>query len=263
MNAQQWLDQFRGELDRHKLPPLYSERLLSELSDHITDFLEDPMSTEALDRPNASRTLGRPAEVAQTAASEYRQRKFLGRHPLLGFVALPIVTLPVLWAVTVFTFAMVAKLCGFGSNGTLSTAELPPWVNYSLATVVFGLVLVPIALAAWLFCYVARSSGVTTKWPLIACLILAVIGSPAFLDVALPGTNQRGLLHDTQFCGKSARTKRPPRRRDHGHGFRPVEASSLVADRAVLCAAGDLRHRGISRSGDPPPHLRCKGARRG
>jgi hypothetical protein len=51
-----------------------------------------------------------------------------------------------------------------------------------------------------LFCRVARSSGAPWKWPLVACVILAVIGSAAFLDVALPGTNQRGLLHNTRFA---------------------------------------------------------------
>ena len=200
MDARHWLREMRSELAKHNLPSLYSERLLSELLDHITDSLEDSMSTDALGRSGAARLLGRPADVAENAVNEFRKRKFLGRHPLLAFVALPIFTLPLLWIVTLATFAIGAKLCGFGSDGTLSTTQLPAWLHSALASLVFSLVLVPIAVSAWLFCRIARSTGAAWKWPLVACAIVAVIGSAAFLDVALPGTNQHGLLHDTRFA---------------------------------------------------------------
>ena len=49
MDAPQWLNELRAELARHNLPPFYVERLVSELSDHFTDFMEDRMSTDAKD----------------------------------------------------------------------------------------------------------------------------------------------------------------------------------------------------------------------
>jgi hypothetical protein len=199
VNARQWLEEVRHELARQKLPSLYAERLLSELSDHITDFLEDPMSTDVLDREALARRLGLPQQIVQSAAVEYPQRKFLGRHPVFGFVALPVVTLIGMWIVAGLAFAIAAKLCGLGTGGGMSTADLPAWANYGLASLVFALVLAPIALAAWLFCRLALRCGVSRKWLLTACVILAVIGGGAFFDVALPGTGQRGLLHKTRF----------------------------------------------------------------
>ncbi|HEY2894336.1 MAG TPA: hypothetical protein VGJ16_08990, partial [Pirellulales bacterium] len=83
MDAQRWLSRFRLELTRHRLPPPYVERLAQELSDHIHDFMEDRMSTDAKDLPRLGRHLGAPSRVATEAAAEYRRGKFAARHPIL------------------------------------------------------------------------------------------------------------------------------------------------------------------------------------
>ncbi len=121
MNAQQWLDQFRGELDRHNLPPLYSERLLSELSDHITDFLEDPMSTDVRNLGHANQLLGVPGEVAAAAAKEFRGGSFFRRHPILSFVVMPIVALPLLWAASILGFIALVALIGYVQGDQAAT----------------------------------------------------------------------------------------------------------------------------------------------
>ena len=83
----------RAELARRKLPPLYVERFVSELSDHLTDWREDRMSTDAKDLHGVFERLGSPGQVAASAAQEYRRARFSRRHPVLMFVVLPLVAL--------------------------------------------------------------------------------------------------------------------------------------------------------------------------
>ena len=86
MDAQQWLNQLQAALARQKLPPFYVERLVAELSDHITDSLEDRMSTDAKDLHGVFQRLGSPSQVASSAAQEYRRAKFSRRHPVLNTI---------------------------------------------------------------------------------------------------------------------------------------------------------------------------------
>ena len=79
MDARHWLEQVRDKLAERELPPFYVERLVEELSDHLHDFMEDPMSTDAKDLRGLARHLGVPAELAATAASEYRKQRFSRR----------------------------------------------------------------------------------------------------------------------------------------------------------------------------------------
>jgi hypothetical protein len=146
--------------------------------------------------------MGAPGDIADSAAKEYRSVRFAGRHPILAFVALPIVVLPLLWVGAIMAFVLIAKLAGFGEGGELTIDNFPAWLSRSLAVLIFGMVLVPIGLAAWFFCRLARKAQIGRKWPLIACLLLGVIGGMAFFDAALPGTNQKGLLHDTKFSSE-------------------------------------------------------------
>ncbi len=92
MDGRQWLDSLRDEFARRKLSPKYAERMISELTDHFHDFMEDQMSKDArdskeLDRESLERELGSPADIGAAAAEQYRRQRFAGRHPLfvLGF----------------------------------------------------------------------------------------------------------------------------------------------------------------------------------
>ncbi len=58
--------------------------------------------------------------------------------------------------------------------------------------------LAPIALIAALVCRVAGRAALSWKWPVAACVILAVIGGAALFDVKMTGVD-RGALHGTRF----------------------------------------------------------------
>ena len=86
------------------MPARYIERLLAEWDDHLAD-LEDERS---IDMPKArtpksnseksqraeiydfQQRIGDPAQLAAFAAKQYRNRSFLGRHPMLTFLVLPL-----------------------------------------------------------------------------------------------------------------------------------------------------------------------------
>ena len=77
-----WLDEVRRRLAKRGLPPSYVQRFAEELSDHLEDFKEENMSTEA----DVYSRLGKPEQVANAAVAAYRRRSFLGRHPTAAFL---------------------------------------------------------------------------------------------------------------------------------------------------------------------------------
>jgi hypothetical protein len=196
VDARHWLEEVRDQLADRKLPPFYVERLVEELSDHLTDFMEDPMSTDAKDLRGLTRHLGVPAELAATAASEFRKQRFSRRHPVMIFVVMPIATLALMWATTIFIFVLAAGALSWLNGGT--GERFPEWLVASMPVAACGIVLVPIALTAALFCRVARRAAVGWKWPLGACLVLAIIGGAAIFDMKISPI-ERGLIHGTQF----------------------------------------------------------------
>lgn len=188
MDARQWLEQVRGELSRRKLPPFYAQRLVDELSDHLNDFLEDRMSTDAKDLHDVLNRLGAPSQVAATAASEFRKQRFSRRHPVLTFVVMPVATLALLWASAIFLLVTAAGAVSWLSTG--SDERIPEWLIACMPVVACGLVLAPIALTSALFCRVAKRSTIGWKWPLGACLVLAIIGGMAMFDIKMSNTTR-------------------------------------------------------------------------
>ncbi|HTM53581.1 MAG TPA: hypothetical protein VL175_06105 [Pirellulales bacterium] len=194
MDAQRWLSRFRIELTRHRLPPHYVERLAQELSDHIHDFMEDRMSTDAKNLPGLSRHLGAPSRVATEAAMEYRRGRFAARHPILMFVLTPILTLPVLWATYVIAILLVARILGLESGTLTSTGPVADWASATMPFLIVGLLLMPSALCAALYCRLADRAALSWKWPLTAGTLIAVLGGLAVTNIVLPRGSIKGTV---------------------------------------------------------------------
>jgi hypothetical protein len=196
MDAQQWLNQLQAALARQNLPPFYVARLVAELSDHISDSLEDRMSTDAKDLRHFTSPLGSPTAVAAAAIGEFRKRRFSTRHPIWTFLVIPIVSLVLGWIAAVLVFVLGASAISWLSGGNVE--RLPQWLIASLPVLTGAFVLAPIALVAVLVCRVASRAAIGWKWPLAACVILALIGGTALFDVKMTGVD-RGALHGTTF----------------------------------------------------------------
>ena len=197
MDAQQWLEQLHVALARQKLPPFYVERFVDELSDHLNDFLEDRMSTDAKDLRGVFHRLGTPAAVAATAAGEFRKQRFSTRHPVLTFVVFPVVALALLWTGAILSLVFAAQAVSW-LNGSAPGERYPEWMLASMPVVACVVVMLPLVLCAAWFCRIARRAAVGWKWPLGACLVLAIIGGAAFFDMKIAPID-RGLIHGTQF----------------------------------------------------------------
>jgi hypothetical protein len=202
VDAQRWLNELRAEFARQNLPPFYAERLVVELSDHLNDYLEDHMSTDAKDLRSVVSRLGTPGGIATVAGREFRRQRFSGRHPVVAFVVLPLLTLPLLWSTTLAGIVAAAALLGFEKGSAAATGPMAEWGNWCLPGIVFGMVFTPIVIASLLFCRMASRAGVGATWSIVACGIIAALGSMAMINVALPTAAEQG--HLTLGLGVSA-----------------------------------------------------------
>jgi hypothetical protein len=194
VDAQRWLEELRAELERRRLPPPYVERLASELSDHLTDFLEDRMSTDAKDLRGVIGRLGSPSRVASAAAAEYRRGRFSARHPVVTFLVMPVVSLPVLWIACIAGIVATLKLLGLESGSPASTGPVAEWAWALVPYLVVGLLLMPAALSAVFFCRLANKAALSWKWSMATCALLAVFGGLAALRIVLPRGSLQGQI---------------------------------------------------------------------
>ncbi len=116
------------------------------------------------------------------------------RHPVVTFVLMPTLALPLFWAAFIVGMIAFSKAMGLEGNHDSPTRTLPLWLNTSLPFVVLGMLLIPVAVSAAFFCRLAARSAVGWKWSLTACCILAAIGGMVISDVVLPGGTGRGRL---------------------------------------------------------------------
>jgi hypothetical protein len=179
---QPWFDELRKEFVRRQLPPHYAQRLLAELSDHFNDFKEDRMSTDAADFKSVVHQLGSPRDIGAAATAQYRRQRFSGRHPLLVFAVLPIVSLPMLFVGLLFGVGWMLYL--IAPEETLAAGGVEPdWVPLVFQTAVCAFVILPAIALSLMLCRAARKAALGWKWPLAACLLLALLSGSAFTKV--------------------------------------------------------------------------------
>lgn len=193
MNAERWLLELRTELVRRKLPPLYVERMVLELGDHLSNLLEDRMSTDAKDLHGVFDRLGSPGHVAASAAREFRKARFSQRHPVLMFVLAPVLSLPLLWCASILGVLLMVKMLGIESGNSTTTAVWQA-TDAAIPYLIVALMVIPVAAAAAFFCRVAARAGVSWKWSLAACCLIAVLGSAAMTHFVLPTETSQGTL---------------------------------------------------------------------
>lgn len=174
MESRPWVEELREQLARQGLPPSYIDRLVAELKDHYLDILEEDRSMEATGTQGSSDRLGQPAALAEITATEYRRASFCRQYPILTFAVLPIPVQVVLWLVFYSTAIGVTHFVRFESVPTLAVLEV----------IMFGLLLAPPALAAIIFCRLARLSGQSWRWSMLSCGILAALGG--FIGIGGP-----------------------------------------------------------------------------
>jgi hypothetical protein len=198
MDDPRWLESLRDEFARRKLPPHETERMMLELTDHFHDFMEDHMSKDAnnrkqFDQVRMEQALGSPSEIATAASKQFRRRRFSGRHPLLVFAVLPVVSLPLLSFGLMFLVGWLLSLL-VPESALLDNGVEPTWHLPLARAVICGLVILPAIGLAALLCRAARKATLDWKWPLTACLLLALVAGSVFSQIEPKTATKPGLL---------------------------------------------------------------------
>ncbi|MGA3285194.1 MAG: hypothetical protein ABSD57_12155 [Verrucomicrobiota bacterium] len=183
-----FIEPLRRRLVELGCPMTQVRRLVQEIADHREDLKQAALSeglSEANAESRADAKLGDPLALAEQLMATLRQSSWWGRHSVIGFCVVPLLAVPVLWALLLFLGLSLAFVLGFGwDSKKLHTATGNPVVFQHLVTVVQCADLVAIALVSLLFCWLARRTVVSFKWMLTACAIcsLYALFSDAFIQ---------------------------------------------------------------------------------
>jgi hypothetical protein len=187
-----WLDDVRARLARHALPPIYVRRFMEELSDHLEDLMEETMSTVS----EVYSRLGEPEQVANAAATAYRRRSFLGRHPAAAFLLFavsPIAAMIALEAAALLLIVAAAEL--IGENTLFSfTHRLGAFGQTTVPYVLtFITVVVPSVALCILYCKLGKRLGMKKGWMFASCAVVSFMAMCIFWSASfsnMPGQNR-------------------------------------------------------------------------
>jgi hypothetical protein len=203
MDSRRWLESLREEFARRKLPQPCAERMMAELTDHYHSFMEDCMRKDVAnsdgleegseERECLERALGSPVVIGKLAVEQYRRQRFAGRHPLFVFAVLPIISLPLLSLSLMIAVGLLLSVLA-GDSAVPDVGPEPAWIYPVARAVICGFVILPAIGLAALLCRAARRAALDWKWPLVACLLLALLGGSAFSITRPKTADKPGLL---------------------------------------------------------------------
>ncbi|MCC9606287.1 hypothetical protein LOC68_18630 [Blastopirellula sp. JC732] len=170
MDQQQWLAELKQELRKRRLPKRYVTRLLQELSDHVTDDRENRIGE---DHSWSADRIGSPAAIAESAAQEFRSRRFAVRHPLWTFGALP-PFLFVLFVVGVYlgSSTLLEFLLSFAP---IEQYEMSAWAPVVAQGYLIGCLLLASVMTVACFAWLAQRYALKRRWPMTAAVIIALL----------------------------------------------------------------------------------------
>src|ERR1700744_3838460 len=106
----------RGLVERES-PRTQMRRLVQEVADHREDLIQEARA-EGLSGMNAEvyaeTRLGDPLTLAQDLMQALRRSSWWGRHYIIGFCWLPLLTVPLLWALLLCLDLCLGFALGYG-----------------------------------------------------------------------------------------------------------------------------------------------------
>jgi hypothetical protein len=153
-------------------------RLVQEVADHREDLKQAALSegvSELNAEAHANVQLGDPLDLAEHLMVVLRRSCWWGRHFLIGFCVLPLLAVPVLWALVLFLNLTLEFALGYGwDSKKLHVAADNPVAFHQLVIALHCADCVAIALVTLLFCWLARRSAVSLTWMATACAICSL-----------------------------------------------------------------------------------------
>lgn len=176
-----FIEPLRRRLLELGCPMAQVRRLVQEVADHREDLKQAAVSeglsgADAEARANAQ--LGDPLVLAEQMMIALLRSSWWGRHSLIGFCMLPLLAVPLLWALLLSLGLSLEFALGFSWDlKKLNIATDNPVAFHHLVMALHGADYVAIALVTLLFCWLARRSGVSLKWMVISCAICSLYAS--------------------------------------------------------------------------------------
>lgn len=175
-----FIEQLRRRLVELDCPLTQVRRLVREVADHRDDLTQAALA-EGLSGPEAEvradMLLGDPRALAAELMQSLRRGSWWGRHSLIGFGLLPLLAVPVLWALLLCLDLALEFAVGYGwDDQKLHAAADNPVTFQHLVMALHGADYVAMALVTLLFCWLARRSAVSLWWMVTACVICSVYG---------------------------------------------------------------------------------------
>ena len=202
----------------------YIQRLLDELDDHITDLHDErnrhmknpenkaadgidgsgtPHGAASADILNLYDHLGDPAQLAAFAAKQYHHRSFLGRHPILTFLVMPLPFALLLMITLGLTCYMAIQAIAWLIPQSMQGNEVSEFIYYNQHPLMCNLIkaavgavftIFPPLLAALFFCRIARRNSCSNRWSLAACVLIAIWAGAFFFKCAGPTRPGNGMM---------------------------------------------------------------------
>ena len=173
-----FIEPLRRRLVELGCPIVQVRRLVQEVADHREDLklaaLSEGLSgADAESRANAQ--LGDPLALAEHLMAALRRSSWWGRHFLIGFCVLPLLAVPVLWALLLLLELALEFALGYGLYGKKLHVMVENPVSFHHFVIAFHCTdYIAIALVTLLFCWLARRSAVSLTWTIIACGICSL-----------------------------------------------------------------------------------------
>jgi hypothetical protein len=196
MDSQPLFDRLRMELAHRGLPHAYVKRIVQELEDHEEDIREEQAASDrsALKEVASRHRLGDPVQLAEAIAAEFRKGTFVGRHPVLAYLAAPVPLTFLVWFCWMLLFHPIMGWFMAQEPGR-GTLQWPLPFIWSVLTWYYGSLILPSALAAGLCCRWAYRSG-RANWSLAGCALIAAFAGSVASSIklsALPMQSQYGV----------------------------------------------------------------------
>jgi hypothetical protein len=173
-----YIEQLRRRLVDLDCPIARVRRLVQEVTDHREDLkqtaLAEGLSGVAAEI-HADTLLGSPVDLAEGLAEALRRSSWWGRHSIIGFCVLPLLAVPVLWALILFLgLGLVFGIFYALDKNQFQQAADNPGIFHYMLMVAHGADYLALALVTLLFCWLAQRSALRFKWTATACVICSL-----------------------------------------------------------------------------------------
>lgn len=179
---------------RAGIAPRHVQRLIAELEAHFADLVAELQSTglsQAESESQAAVRLGTEDLLAASIIARPELRSWARQWPLLAYVVLPLLSLPVQ-----FVLSMLAAVgvFSFSQHVFALTALQPgpvPWIVEALQA--YALWIAPM-LAAGAACFFAARQAAPVRWPIVGSALIALVGAMTNASFQWSAAAPRGVL---------------------------------------------------------------------